>query len=96
MNKYELALVLRPNPEEEAQNASFEKVLALITRFNGTVEKVDEWGKRRLAYEIDKCTEGVYSFITFAADGAAPAEIESRMRIMDDVLRYLIIRMEEA
>lgn len=67
----------------------------LITRFEGTVEKVDEWGRRRLAYEIDKCTEGVYYFITFIADADSIKEIESRMRIMENIIRYLIIRQDE-
>lgn len=94
MNKYELAVILKPNLEEETHKAEVEKVHALITRFGGTVEKVDDWGKRRLAYEIDKCTEGFYSFITFLADSGAPSEIENRMRIMENVLRYLVIRQE--
>ncbi|MBR5269326.1 MAG: 30S ribosomal protein S6, partial [Anaerotignum sp.] len=53
-----------------------------------------DWGKRKLAYEIAKVNEGFYSFTTFEAPAAAPAEIEARMRIMENVLRYLIIRKE--
>ncbi len=94
MHKYEMAVVLRPTLDEEAQKAEFEKVLAIISRFGGTVEKVDDWGKRRLAYEISKCNEGFYSFITFEAAAEAIAEMESRMRIMEHVLRYLIVRQE--
>ncbi|NLK97641.1 30S ribosomal protein S6 [Defluviitalea saccharophila] len=95
MNKYELAVVFSPNLDEEAKNAALEKVQGYITRFGGTVEKVDEWGKRKLAYEIAKVNEGFYYFITFTADASAPAEIESRIRIMDAVLRYMITRIEE-
>ncbi len=95
MNKYELAIVMKVNLAEDAQKAEFEKVNALITRFGGTIDKVDDWGKRRLAYEIDKHNEGFYSFITFTADASAPAELESRLRIMESVLRYLIIRQED-
>ena len=63
--------------------------------FNGAkIEKVDDWGKRKLAYEIAKVNEGFYSFTTFEAPAAAPAEIEARMRIMENVLRYLIIRKD--
>ena len=94
MNKYELALVLSPALDEEAKAAAFAKVEELITRFGGTIEKVDDWGKRRLAYEIKKVNEGFYSFITFDAAPTAPIEIESRVRIMEDVLRYLIIRKD--
>ena len=94
MNKYELTVILRANLDSEAQKAEFEKIQNLITRFGGTIDKVDEWGRRRLAYEIDKVSEGVYSFITFISDANAPAEIESRIRIMENVLRFLIIRQE--
>lgn len=94
MNKYELALVLRPGLEEEAKVAESQKVQDLITRFGGTIEKIDDWGKRRLAYEIKKVNEGFFSFISFEAEGGAPAEIESRIRIMENVLRYLIIRKD--
>ncbi|MBR5468810.1 MAG: 30S ribosomal protein S6 [Firmicutes bacterium] len=92
MNKYELAVVLRPDLDEEAKAAEMQKVQNLITRFGGVIEKIDDWGKKRLAYEIQKVNEGFYSFITFDAESSAPAEIESRMRIMENVLRYLIIR----
>ena len=94
MNKYELGLVLSANVDEEVRKATFEKAQELITRFGGTVEKVDDWGKRKLAYEIQKQSEGFFSFTTFAAEPTVPAEIESRVRIMDNVLRYLIIRQD--
>lgn len=94
MNKYELGLVLSANVDEEVKTATFEKAQELITRFGGTVDKVDDWGKRKLAYEIKKQTEGYYSFTTFTAESNVPAEIEQRIRIMDNVLRYLIIRQD--
>ena len=94
MNKYELALVLNPTLDEETKAAELTKVQELIARFGGTIEKIDDWGKRRLAYEIKKVNEGFFSFITFDAAATAPAEIESRVRIMENVLRYLIIRKD--
>ena len=94
MNKYELAVVLSAKLEDEERAAALEKVQGYITRFGGTVTNVDDWGKRRLAYEIQKKNEGFFSFITFDAPANAPAEIESRVRIMENVLRYLIIRKE--
>jgi len=94
MKKYEAAVILKPHFEEEPAKAEFEKIQALITRFGGAVEKVDIWGKRRLAYEIQKIREGIYCFITFTAEPETPAEIESRLRIMEDVLRYLIVCIE--
>ena len=95
MNKYEMALVLNPQLEEEALKAELEKLHGLLTRFGAAIEKVDDWGKRRLAYEIQKKNEGFYSFTTFTAEPGAPAELESRLRIEEDVLRYLIVRVEE-
>ncbi|MDR2903199.1 MAG: 30S ribosomal protein S6 [Clostridiales bacterium] len=94
MNKYELAIIFNPNLDEEALKAEFDKVQSYITRFGGTVDKVDDWGKRKLAYEINKISEGYYNFITFTADGSAPAEIENRVRIRENVLRFLIFRQE--
>lgn len=94
MNKYELGLVISANVDEEVRKATFDKAQELITRFGGTVEKVDDWGKRKLAYEIKKQSEGFFSFTTFTAESTVPAEIESRVRIMDNVLRYLIIRQD--
>lgn len=95
MKKYEIAVVINPSLDEEAVKAEFASVNALIERFGGTVDKVDDWGKRRLAYEINKVNEGFYNFITFSAPTSAPAEIESRMRIKENVLRYLIIALED-
>ncbi|MBR1736798.1 MAG: 30S ribosomal protein S6 [Firmicutes bacterium] len=94
MNKYELAVVLNPTLDEDALKNEANSVKELIERFGGTVEKVDDWGKRRLAYEIKKLNEGFYSFITFSAESSVPAEIEKRMRIKENVLRYLIVSQE--
>ena len=95
MNKYELALVLNAKVEDDVRTATLEKVKGLVERFNGTITNVDEWGKKRLAYEIQKMKEGYYYFIQFDAEATAPGEIEQRMRIMDNVLRYLCVRQDE-
>jgi len=94
MNKYELAVVVNAKIEDEERAAVIEKVQAYITRFGGTVSDVDEWGKKRLAYEIQKMREGYYYFIHFESDSSVPAELESRLRIMDNVMRYLCVREE--
>ena len=91
MNKYEMAVVINGRLEEDAKNAVLDKAKALIERFGGTIKNVDEWGKKRYAYEIQKSKEGYYNFIKFEAEPTAPAEIEHRMRIMDGVVRYLIV-----
>ena len=94
MNKYELAVVVRAKIEDEERAAVVDKCKALIERFGGTITNVDDWGKKRLAYEIQKMKEGFYYFIQFEAESSAPAEIESRIRIMDNVLRYLVVKNE--
>ena len=94
MNKYELTVVLSAKIEDEDRAAVIEKVKAQIERFGGTVTEVDEWGKRRLAYEIQKMREGFYYFVRFDADASCPAEVEKRVRIMDNVIRYLCVRQD--
>jgi small subunit ribosomal protein S6 len=94
MNKYELAVVVSAKIEDEERAATIEKVKEYITRFGGTVTEVDEWGKKRLAYEIQKMREGFYYFVRFEADAACPAEVERRVRIMENVIRYLCVRQD--
>ena len=94
MNKYELAVVVNAKIEDEERAQVIEKVKDMITRFGGNVTDVDEWGKRRLAYEIQKMKEAYYYFVHFEADATVPGEIEQRVRIMDNVLRYLCVKQE--
>ena len=94
MNKYELAVVVSAKIEDEERAAVVDKCKVLIERFGGTITNVDDWGKKRLAYEIQKMKEGFYYSIQFEAESSAPAEIESRIRIMDNVLRYLVVKNE--
>ncbi len=92
-NKYELALVLNGKLEDEAKNAALEKVQSYITRFGGTVTNVDDWGKKRFAYEIQKMKEGFYYFIQFETeDSNCPNELENHIRIMESVVRYLVVK----
>ena len=95
MNKYELAVVVSAKIEDDERAQVIEKVKALVERFGGQISDVDEWGKKRLAYEIQKMKEGFYYFIQFEAETSAPAEIESRIRIMDGVIRYLCVKQNE-
>jgi small subunit ribosomal protein S6 len=96
MNNYELALVVSAKIEDDARTATVEKAKEYITRAGGTVTNVDEWGKKKLAYEVQKMNEGFYYFIQFDAASDAPAQIEQRVRIMDNVLRFLCVRADEA
>ena len=96
MNKYELALVVNAKIEDDARTATVEKAKEYITRFGGTVTEVEDWGKKRLAYEVQKMREGFYYFIQFDADADVPAQVEQRVRIMDNILRFLCVRKDEA
>jgi small subunit ribosomal protein S6 len=95
MNKYELGVVIRADLEEDAYRAEMERVKGFIDRFGGTIEKVDDWGRRKLAYPIEKLTEGMYTFITYSSEGGTPKEVESRLRLQENVLRFLTIRKDE-
>ena len=94
MNKYELAVVVSAKLEDDARAEVIEKVKALVERFGGQISDVDEWGKKKLAYEIQKMREGYYYFIQFDASAECPAEIERRVRIMEPVMRYLCVKQD--
>jgi len=96
MNKYELTIVVNAKIEDDERAAVVDKCKAYIDRFGGKVTNVDEAGKKKLAYDIQKMSEAFYYFIQFEAETTAPAEIENRVRIMDNVLRFLIVRTDEA
>ena len=93
LNSYETIFIIDATLDEETVTALKDKFTTLIEQ-NGELESVDEWGKRRLAYEIQKMTEGFYYFVHFEAESTVPGEVEQRIRIMDNVLRYLCVRQE--
>ena len=94
MNKYELALVVSAKLEDEERAAVVEKAKGYNTRYKGVITEVEEWGKKKLAYEIQKMHEGFYYFVRFEADATCPAEVERRIRIMENVIRYLCVRQD--
>ena len=94
MSKYELAVVVSAKLEDDARAEVIEKVKALVTRFGGNITDVDEWGKKRLAYEIQKMKEGFYYFIHFEGEANCPNEVEAHIRIMEPVVRYLCVRQD--
>ena len=96
MNKYELALVVSAKIEDDARAAVVAKAQEYVTRAGGVVSEVEEWGKKKLAYEVQKQSEGFYYFIQFEAESNVPAIIEQDVRIMDNVLRFLCVRKDEA
>ena len=94
MNKYELALVVDAKIEDDARVATVEKAKEYVTKFGGNITNVEEWGKKKLAYEIQHMKEGFYYFIQFDSDASCPAEVEQRVRIMEEVIRFLCIRQD--
>ena len=96
MNKYELCVVVNAKLEDEARVAIVDKCKEYITKAEGTITNVEEWGKKKLAYEVNHEKEGFYYFIHFDAEPTAPADIENRVRIMDNVIRFLCVRVDEA
>ena len=81
--------------KEDARTATVEKAKEYITRAGGTVTEVEDWGKKKLAYEVQKMSEAYYYFIQFDAEPTVPAEVEQDVRIMDNVLRFLVVRKDE-
>ena len=95
MNKYEVVYIIDPAVEEEARKALIAKYNELITGNGGSVDKVEEWGKRRLAYAINYKTEGYYVLVNFQAESELPKELERNLQISESVIRYQVIRIEE-
>ena len=96
MNRYEMIYIIDTGLEEAARKELIEKVSALIANNGGEIEKVDEtWGKRRLAYAIDYKTEGWYVLVNFKAPAELPRELERNLQINENVLRYLVVKLEE-
>jgi small subunit ribosomal protein S6 len=92
---YELLLLLNPSLDEESRAAVLDKVQGVITADGGVVDNLDPWGKRKLAFEIEKMTEGDYVLIDFHTTPAAIAELDRVLHITDSVVRYMIVRRED-
>ena len=94
MRKYETIFILRPSLDEEAVKANIEKFKGVIENGGGTIENVDFWGKRKLAYEIAKVNEGFYTLINFEANTELPKELDRVFRITDGVIRHIVVKQE--
>lgn len=92
-SKYETVFIVNPELGEEAAKALLDKFSGIITENNGNIEKVDEWGKKKLAYLIDDYSEGYYYVVTFTAGAAVPSELDRIFNITDGILRSLIIKL---
>ena len=96
MQNYELMVILDPELEEKTVAPSLEAFLEVIRKDGGSIENVDIWGKRRLAYEIKKKTEGLYAVVNFTASSAATAELDRQLRLSEAVMRTKVLRQHEA
>lgn len=95
MNKYEVMYILTPDLEEEQVNENIEWAKSIIESNNGKVEELKKWDRRRLAYEIDDYQEGQYMLGYFYGDIQTTSELERSFKLKDQVLRYMIIRVDE-
>ena len=94
MTNYELMFVLDPSLEQEKKDEEVEKIKSIISE-NGEPEEPDVWGIRKLAYEIEKNTEGYYVVLPFKAEPELPKELDRRLRISDTVMRHMIVNKDE-
>ena len=92
MNSYELLYILNNELSDEAKGAVVEKLNAVVTDNGGTIDGIDKWGTRKLAYPIGYKTEGYYVLVNFTAPATLPDELERVMRITDAVIRFLIVK----
>lgn len=95
MRHYEVMVILDPTLEERTIAPSLDAFLSVVKRDGGTVEKVDVWGRRRMAYEIDKHPEGIYAVVDLTANPAAVQELDRQLNLNESVLRTKVIRPDE-
>lgn len=92
LRRYEVMIIIDPNMEERAVQGSLDSYLGVIRESGGSVEKVDVWGRRRLAYEINKNNEGIYVLADLTAEPAAVAELDRQLKLSESVLRTKVLR----
>lgn len=95
MRPYELMVIIDPEVEERTVEPSLDKFLNVIRNGGGTVDKVDIWGRRRLAYDIQKKSEGIYAVVNFTADPDTAKELDRQLSLNETILRTKITRPEE-
>ncbi len=95
MRAYELMVILNPEVEDRAVEPSLSKFLEIVTNAGGTIDNLDLWGRRRLAYEIQKKSEGIYAVVNFTASPETAAELDRVLNLNESVMRTKIIRPED-
>ena len=95
MRIYEQLFIAKPDAPDEEVDAFIEQMKTIVTNAGGTVDKVDKWGKRKLAYRVGKYREGAYVLFQFTAEAEAVKEFERRLRVSDLVIKFLTVRIDE-
>lgn len=95
-HQYELMVILNPEVDERQVAPTLDKYLKVITNDGGSVDNVDVWGKRRLAYEIQKKNEGIYAVVNFTATSDATKELDRQLKLNEQIMRTKVLRAEEA
>ena len=95
MRSYELMFIVKPDLEEEATTAIVDKFSGLIAEQGGNVTNLDKWGKRRLAYEVNGFNDGYYVLVNFQGEPKAVKEVERQLKISDDVIKHMIIKLDD-
>ena len=95
-HQYELMVILNPEIDERQVPATLDKFLKVITTDGGSIDNVDIWGKRRLAYEIQKKNEGIYAVVNFTATAATTQELDRQLNLSEQIMRTKVLRAEEA
>ena len=96
MHQYELMVILDPEIDERTVAPSLDKFLNVIRNDGGTIENIDIWGKRRLAYEIQKKSEGIYAVVNFTATSETTQELDRQLKLNEQIMRTKVLRAEEA
>ena len=94
MNSYEVLYIIKPDVEDEARAALIERFAQIVKEDGGEVENIDDWGKRKLAYDIDYISEGYYVLMNFKAKADLPAELERNMKISEFVMRFMVLKKD--
>ncbi len=95
MREYEVMLILRPDADEALVGSVVERITSSISAAGGAVRSVDRWGKRRLAYQIEKVGEGYYLVVQFGADPKTVTELERALSFVDGVVRFKVVRRDD-
>lgn len=94
MHEYELVVIVNPSVADEDVPAALEKLQTFISDNGGTVAEVNQWGRKKLAYTIKKCSEGNYALIKFSFEPKAATELEASLKLSDDIIRHILIRLD--